>query len=154
MEPATQTQGSGGKGGGVMVATGADYPGDIREIGDQIANLTLKEAVELSQYLEQVHGIKPASATVQHVPQPDQQPEVKAPEKTEFDVILDGYEESKKIGVIKVYREFSGAAIKDAKDFIEAGVNGNKPLKQGVPKVEAEAMKAKFEAAGAKVSIK
>jgi large subunit ribosomal protein L7/L12 len=149
MEPATQ--GSGDKGGGVMVATGAEYPDDIREIGDQIANLTLIQAVELSQYLEQVHGIKAAGGVPQYVPEQQQKVEEKAPEKTEFDVILDGYDESKKIGVIKVYRELSGAAIKDAKDFIEGGKG--KALKQAVPKAEAEAIKAKFEQAGAKVLI-
>jgi large subunit ribosomal protein L7/L12 len=55
-------------------------------------------------------------------------------------------------GVIKVYRELSGAAIKDAKDFIEGGAG--KPLKAGIPRAEAESLKAKFEQAGAKVSIR
>lgn len=128
-----------------------DWSPDICEIGDKIADLTLIQAVALGNYLEEVHGIK-ASGGVPLPPPEDEKPPEKPPEQTEFDLILDGYPEDKKITVIKVYREVTGAAIKQAKDFIEQNIG--KPLKQGLTKSEAEVMKVKFESAGAKVSIK
>ncbi len=140
----TETQGAGNG--------STDYPDDIMAIGDQIANLTLIQAVELSTYLKEVHGIEAAGGVPQFVPQEQQKEVEKVVEKTEFDVILDGYEDSKKIGVIKVYRELTGLGIKEAKDYVEGNVG--KPIKQGIPKVEAESIKAKLEQAGAKVSIR
>jgi large subunit ribosomal protein L7/L12 len=72
-------------------------------------------------------------------------------EKTEFTVILESYPADKKINVIKVVREITGLGLKEAKDLVDAAP---KPLKEGVSKADAEAMKKKLEEAGAKVTLK
>jgi large subunit ribosomal protein L7/L12 len=120
------------------------------DLGEQIANLTLADCAKLVQYLDEKHGLKPSVSFVQ--PKQEIVPEEKPPEKTEFDVILDSFEADKKITIIKVWREISSQGLKEAKEQIEGGVG--KTLKQNIQKVEAEAIKAKLESAGAKVSIK
>ena len=133
-----------------------EWAADIKELGDKIVALTLSKAVELGDYLEQVHGIKPAAAGVAvgaGGPGGGAGPaEEAAPEKTEFDVIIEGLSDTtKKIGVIKVVREVTSLGLKEAKDVVEGAP---KPLKEGVSKDEAEAIKKKLEEAGAKVAIK
>lgn len=131
---------------------GREWSPEVVEIGEAIVNLTLKDAVLLSQYLEEVHGIKCSNGVPQLPNTQDQpQPETKV-EQTEWAVILEGYEPDKKIGLIKVHREVTGLGLKEAKDAVENGIG--KPIKEGLPKAEAEALKAKFEAAGARVSLK
>lgn len=123
---------------------------DIVEIGDRIAALTVLQASELGEYMEHVHGIKPQ--TQEAPPQKEPPPrEVKAPEQTEFTVVLESFDAAKKIGVIKVLREVSGLAIKEAKDFVEAAP---KPIRENMSKEEAEKIKTKMEEAGAVVSLK
>jgi large subunit ribosomal protein L7/L12 len=123
------------------------------ELGDKIVALTLKEAKELSDYLEEVHGIKPAAggAVMMAAPTGDAGAgAAAAAEKTEFDVVLDSFGDQK-IGVIKVVRAATGLGLKEAKDLVE-GVPAK--VKEGISKEDAEKLKKELEEAGAKVSIK
>ncbi|MCE5303181.1 MAG: 50S ribosomal protein L7/L12 [Planctomycetaceae bacterium] len=124
-----------------------------RELGDKIVGLTLKEAKELSDYLEEVHGIKPAAggAVMMAAPAGDAGgAAAAAAEKTEFDVVLESFGDQK-IGVIKVVRAATGLGLKEAKDLVE-GVPAK--VKEGISKEDAEKLKKELEEAGAKVAIK
>jgi large subunit ribosomal protein L7/L12 len=133
----------------------ATYSPDIKELGDKIVALTVGKAVELGDYLEKVHNIKPAAGGVAVVAGPAGGPAAatEAPAaKTEFTVSLDGLADpAKKINVIKVVREITGLGLKEAKDLVEGAP---KPVKENVSKDEAEAMKKKLEEGGAKVTLK
>lgn len=125
----------------------------IMEIGDKIANLTLKQAKELSDYLEQVHGIKAAAAGAVMMAPAAAGPGAAAPaveEKTAFDVVLENFG-AEKIKVIKVVRAATGLGLKEAKDLVEGAPS---KVKEGISKEEAEKLKKELEEAGAKVSIK
>jgi large subunit ribosomal protein L7/L12 len=128
------------------------FSATARDLGDRIVALTLKEAKELSDYLKDVHGIEPAAGG--GVMMTAMAPVVGASgaveEKTQFDVILEGYGD-KKIGVIKVVRAATGLGLKEAKEAVE-GVPAK--IKEGLSKAEAEKLKAELEEAGATVSIK
>lgn len=126
------------------------YSDATKELGDRIACLTLLEARSLADYLENVHGIKPAAggAVVMTGAAPAAAAAVE--EKTEFDVILTAFGENK-IGVIKVVRAITGLGLKEAKDLVE-GVP--KPIKQAVSKEDAEKIKAEVVAAGGTVDVK
>jgi large subunit ribosomal protein L7/L12 len=124
-----------------------------QELGEKIVGLTLKEAKELSDYLEEVHGIKPAAggAVMMAAPTGDGGAGAAAAvEKTEFDVILEGFGD-KKIGVIKVVRAATSLGLKEAKDLVE-GVPAK--IKEGLSKEDAEKLKKELEEAGGTVSIK
>jgi large subunit ribosomal protein L7/L12 len=123
-----------------------------QELGEKIVGLTLKEAKELSDYLEEVHGIKPAAggAVMMAAPSDGGQAAAAAAEKTEFDVILEGYGD-KKIGVIKVVRAATSLGLKEAKDLVESVPA---KIKEGLSKEDAEKFKKELEEAGATVSIK
>ena len=125
---------------------------EIRALGDQIAGLTLKQAKELSDYLEEEHGIKAAAGgAVMAMPMGGGGDAGGAEaEKTEFDVVLTGFGD-KKIGVIKEVRGITGLGLKEAKELVE-GVPSK--VKEGVSKEEAEQAKKKLEEAGASVEIK
>ena len=132
---------------------GRSWSPEITALGDKIVALTVAKAVELGDYLEEVHKIKPAAAGVAiaaqgvpGVPAPE-----KPPEKTEFTVQLDGFAADKKITVIKVVREITGLGLKEAKDLVEGAP---KPVKENISKEEAETLKKKLEDNGAKVSLK
>jgi len=123
---------------------------DIAKLGDELLGLTILEAKELNDYLEE-RGIKAAAAVAVAGPAADGGGAAAAEEKTEFDVILTDAGD-KKINVIKVVREVvSGLGLKEAKELVEAAP---KPIKEGATKEEAEEIKKKFEEAGAKVEIK
>jgi large subunit ribosomal protein L7/L12 len=125
---------------------------EIKDLGDRIVGLTVSRAVELGNYLEKVHNIKPAASAVA-VTGPTQVgpvPEVKV-EQTEFTVILEGFDAAKKINVIKIVREITGLGLKEAKDLVEGSP---KPVKENVSKDEANKLKQKLEEGGAKVSLK
>jgi large subunit ribosomal protein L7/L12 len=124
-----------------------------KELGDKIVALTLKEAKELSDYLEQVHGIKPAAggAVMMAGPVADAGPAKAAEEKTEFDVVIESYEATKKIGIIKVVRAATSLGLKEAKDLVEAIPA---KVKEGISKEDAEKLKKELEEAGAKIIIK
>lgn len=125
----------------------------IKALGDQIMGMTLKDAKELSDYLKDVYGVEPAAGGAVMVAGPavgaDAAPA--AEEKTEFDVILEGFDAAKKIGVIKVVRTATGAALGEAKALVEGAP---KPIKTGLAKEDAEKLKKELEEAGAKVSLK
>ena len=123
---------------------------DIAKLGDELLGLTILEAKELNDYLEE-RGIKAAAAVAVAGPAAGGDAGGAAEEKTEFDVILVSGGD-KKIGVIKVVREVvSGLGLKEAKAMVD---EAPKPIKEGVTKEEAEELKAKFEEAGATVEIK
>jgi len=132
---------------------GADFPAEIKELGDKIVALTVGKAVMLGDYLEKVHNIKPAAGGVAVVASAAPQALAEKPaEKTEFTVQLDGLADpTKKINVIKVVREITGLGLKEAKDLVEGAP---KPVKENIAKDEAEALKKKLEDGGAKVSLK
>jgi large subunit ribosomal protein L7/L12 len=108
-------------------------------------------AKELSDYLKDVHGIEPAAGGGVVMAMPGGGGGGEAPaEKTEFDVVLEGFGDNK-ISVIKVVRQATGLGLKEAKDLVE-GVPSK--IKEGLSKADAEKLKAELEAAGATVSIK
>lgn len=123
------------------------------ELGDRIAKLTLIEAKELSDYLREKYGIEPAAggAVVMAAPAGAPAPGEAKPEKTEFDVILEGYDSAAKLNVIKELRAATGLGLKEAKDLVESCPA---KIKEKISKDDAEALKKKLEAAGAKVTIK
>jgi large subunit ribosomal protein L7/L12 len=128
-----------------------EFSADTKTLGDQIVQLTLKQAKELSDYLENVHGIKPAAGGAMMMAGPAGGPAAPAAaEKTEFDVILTSFGD-KKIGVIKVVRAATGLGLKEAKDLVE-GVPGK--VKEGISKEDAEKLKKELVDAGATVEIK
>jgi large subunit ribosomal protein L7/L12 len=128
-----------------------EFSAVTKELGDKIVTLTLKQAKELSDYLEDVHGIKAAAGGVMMAAGPaGGAPAAAVQEKTEFDVVLEGFGD-KKIGVIKVVRAITGLGLKEAKDTVE-GVPAK--IKEGVSKEDAEKIKKELEEAGATVSIK
>jgi large subunit ribosomal protein L7/L12 len=127
---------------------------DIKDLGDKIVALTVAKAVELGDYMEQVHNIKPAASAVAVAAGPGGGGAAvaeKPAEKTEFTVSLDGFDPAKKINVIKVVREITGLGLKEAKDLVEGSP---KPVKENVSKEEAEKVKKQLEDGGAKVSLK
>jgi large subunit ribosomal protein L7/L12 len=123
-----------------------------QDLGDKIVGLTLKQAKELSDYLEEVHGIKPAAggAVMMAAPADGGGAAAAVAEKTEFDVVLEGFGD-KKIGVIKVVRAATALGLKEAKDLVE-GVPAK--IKEGLSKEDAEKLKKEIEEAGGTVSIK
>ena len=129
-----------------------EFSGRTVELGDNIVGLTLKEAKELSDYLEDKYGIKPAAggAVMMAAPGGEGGGAAVKEEQTEFNVILEGFGD-KKIGVIKVVRAITSLGLKEAKDLVE-GVPSK--VKEGVSKEEAEKIKKELEEAGATVSVK
>ena len=124
---------------------------DIKSLGDSLVNLTVKEVNELAQYLKEEYGIEPAAAAVAVAgPAAGGGDGEAAAEKTSFDVILKEAGASK-LAVVKLVKEMTGLGLKEAKDVVD---NAPKPLKEGVAKDEAEALKAQLEEAGAVVEIK
>ena len=131
---------------------GQEWAADIKDIGDRIAALTVSKAVELGDYLEKVHKIKPAATAVAAGPAAAGPATTAAPpeEKTEFTVQLDSFG-ADKIKVIKVVREITSLGLKEAKDLVEAAP---KAVKENVSKADAEKFKAQLTAAGATVEVK
>jgi large subunit ribosomal protein L7/L12 len=129
----------------------AEFSDATKELGDKIVALTLLEAKSLADYLEDVHGIKPAGGAVM-VAGGGGAGEEAAPaeEQTEFDVVLTGYGENK-IAVIKVVRAATGLGLKEAKEVVETAP---KAVKEGVSKEDADKLKADIEGAGGSVEIK
>ena len=123
---------------------------DIKELGDALVNLTVKEVSELAGYLKEEYGIEPAAAAVA-VAGPAAGGEAGGgDEKTEFDVILKAAGGSK-LAVVKLVKEMTGLGLKEAKEKVDGAPAS---LKEGVSKDEAEALKAQLEEAGAEVEIK
>ena len=126
---------------------------NIEKIVDELSNLTVMEAAELSKALEEKWGVTAAAAVAVSAPgaaSADAGSGDAGAEKTEFDVILSAIGD-KKINVIKEVRSVTGLGLKEAKDLVEAAP---KPVKEGASKDEAEEIKKKLEEAGASVEIK
>ncbi len=129
-----------------------EFSADIKAIGDQIAGLKISQAVELAKYLEDVHQIKPAAGgAVMAMPAAGPAVAEKPAEKTEFTVVLEGFDPAKKIQVIKVVREIASLGLAEAKAFVEGAP---KNVKENVSKEDADKVKEKIESAGGKVAIK
>lgn len=133
-------------------AATVEFSSEVKSLGDKIAELTLKQAKELSDYLKEEHGIEPAAGGGVMVAAAAGGADggAAAEEQTEFDVVLTGFGD-KKIGVIKEVRSLTGLGLKEAKDLVE-GVPSK--VKEGVSKDDAEEAKKKLEEAGASVEIK
>ena len=129
-----------------------EFAGKITQLGESIVGLTILEAKELGDYLEEVHGIKPAAGAVAVAAMPagGGAAAAVAEEKTEFTVFLENFG-ANKIAVIKVVRAATGLGLKEAKDLVEGAP---KSIKEGLPKAEAEKLKKELEDAGGKVSLK
>lgn len=125
---------------------------EIKALGDKIAALTLKDAKALSDYLEEVYGIKAAAggAVVMAGPVAGGDAAPAAEEKTDFDVVLESFG-AKKLEVIKVVRAATGLGLKEAKELVE-GVPSK--VKEAISKDDAEKLKKELEEAGATVSLK
>ena len=121
---------------------------DLQKIVDDLSSLTVLEAAELAKLLEEKWGVSAAAAVA--VAGPAAAAAAPAEEKTEFTVVLAAAGE-KKIEVIKEVRAITGLGLKEAKDLVEGAP---KPVKENAPKAEAEEIKKKLEAAGAKVELK
>jgi large subunit ribosomal protein L7/L12 len=133
-----------------------EWGADIKDIGDKIAALTVAKAVELGDYLEDVHKIKPAAGggVVMAAPAAGggggAPAEAAAP--TEFRVVLEGVADpAKKINVIKVVREITGLGLKEAKDLVEGAP---KPVKENLSKEDAAKIEKQLADGGAKVAVK
>lgn len=129
-----------------------EYSDTTKEMGDKIAGLTLKEAKELSDYLENEHGIKAAAGggVVMAAGPAGGDDAGAAAAQTEFDVVLTGFGD-KKLDVVKVVKTITGASLMDAKKMVE-GCPAT--LKEQVSKEDAEKIKADVEAAGGSIELK
>jgi large subunit ribosomal protein L7/L12 len=123
---------------------------DLKQLAEQIVGLTLLQAQELKTILKDEYGIEPAAGGAVMMAGPAAGAAAPAEEeKTEFDVVLTEAG-ANKINVIKEVRAITGLGLKEAKDLVEAGGK----VKEGANKTDAEEMKKKLEAAGAKVELK
>jgi len=122
---------------------------DLKAFAEQLVNLTVKEVNELAEILKEEYGIEPAAAAV--VAGPAGGGEAAAEEEqTEFDVILIA-PGGAKLQIVKLVKELTGLGLKEAKGVVDAAPG---PIKEGVTKDEAEALKSKLEEAGAEVELK
>ena len=122
---------------------------DLKVMAEELVNLTVKEVNELATILKDDHGIEPAAAVAVAGPAAGGD-EGGGDEKTEFDVILKAAGGSK-LAVVKLVKELTGLGLKDAKGIVDSAPA---PLKEGIPKDEAESLKAQLEEAGAEVELK
>jgi len=122
----------------------------VEDLLEQIGNLTLIEAAELKKLMEDKFGVTAAAPMAMAMMPAAGGAAAAVEEKTEFDVILTSVGD-KKIEVLKVVREVTGLGLKEAKDLVDSAP---KPLKEKIKKEDADGMKAKLEAVGAKVDIK
>ena len=123
---------------------------DLKDFAEQLVNLTVKEVNELATILKDEYGIEPAAAAVAVAAGGGAGGGEAAEEQSEFDVILKAAGGSK-LAVVKLVKELTGAGLKDAKELVD---NAPSPIKEGIAKDEAEALKAQLEEAGAEVELK
>lgn len=122
---------------------------DLKDFAEQLVNLTVKEVNELATILKDEYGIEPAAAAVAVAAGGGAGADA-AEEQSEFTVVLKAAGGSK-LAVVKLVKELTGAGLKEAKDLVD---NAPSPVKEGVSKDEAEALKAQLEEAGAEVELK
>ena len=123
---------------------------DLKDFAEQLVNLTVKEVNELATILKDEYGIEPAAAAVAVAAGAGAAGGDAAEEKSEFDVILKAAGASK-LAVVKLVKELTGLGLKEAKGLVD---DAPSPIKEGVAKDEAEALKAQLEEAGAEVELK
>lgn len=124
---------------------------DLKQLAEELVNLTVKEVNELAKILKEEYGIEPAAAAVAVAgPVAGASEEVEAAVQTEFDVILTAAGQSK-LAVVKLVKELTGLGLKEAKEVVDAAP---KAIKEKVSKDEAEIIKAQLVEAGAEVEIK
>ncbi|MGC4020687.1 MAG: 50S ribosomal protein L7/L12 [Cyclobacteriaceae bacterium] len=123
---------------------------DIKSIGDQLVELTVKEVNELASYLKETYGIEPAAAAVAVAAGPAAGGGAAAAEKTNFDVVLKAAG-ANKLAVVKLVKELTGLGLKEAKDVVDGAP---KTIKEGFAKDEAENLKKQLVEAGAEVELK
>jgi large subunit ribosomal protein L7/L12 len=123
---------------------------DLKDFAEKLVNLTVKEVNELAGILKEEYGIEPAAAAVAVAAGGGAGGGEAVEEKSEFDVILTAPGGSK-LAVVKLVKELTGLGLKDAKGLVD---NVPSPIKEGVAKDEAEALKAQLEEAGAEVELK
>lgn len=122
---------------------------DVKALGDQLVELTVKEVSELASYLKETHGIEPAAAAVVAGPAAGAAGAV-VEEKTNFDVVLKAPGVNK-LQIVKLVKELTGLGLKEAKDVVDGAP---KTIKEGLPKDEAESLKKQLIEAGAEVELK
>jgi len=124
---------------------------DLKKLADELVNLTVKDVNELADILKEEYGIEPAAAAVAVAgPAAGGGDAAGGEDKSEFDVILKAAGGSK-LAVVKLVKELTGLGLKEAKELVDGAP---KPLKEGVAKDEAEALKTQLEEAGAEVEVK
>jgi len=123
---------------------------DLKAFAEQLVNLTVKEVNELAQILKDEYGIEPAAAAVAVAAPAAGGGGAAAEEQTSFDVILKSAG-ANKLAFVKLVKELTGLGLKEAKDLVDGAP---KPLKEGVAKDEAEALKSQLTEAGAEVEVK
>ena len=123
---------------------------DLKAFAEQLVNLTVKEVNELANILKEEYGIEPAAAAVAVAAPAAAGAAAAAEEKTSFDVILKSAG-AQKLAVVKLVKELTSLGLKEAKELVDAAP---KPLKEGVSKDEANALKAQLEEDGAEVEVK
>ena len=123
---------------------------DLKDFAEKLVNLTVKEVNELATILKDEYGIEPAAAAVAVAAGGGGATAEAAEEQSEFTVMLKAAGPSK-LAVVKLVKELTGAGLKEAKELVD---NAPSPIKEGVSKDEAEALKAQLEEAGAEVELK
>ena len=124
---------------------------DIKALGDQLVELTVKEVTELASYLKETYGIEPAAAAVVAAgPAAGGAGGAAEAEKTNFDVVLKA-PGANKLQIVKLVKELTGLGLKEAKDLVDGAP---KTIKEGLPKDEAENLKKQLTGAGAEVELK
>ncbi len=123
---------------------------DIKTIGDQLVELSVKEVTELASYLKETYGIEPAAAAVAIAGPAAGGGGAAAAEKTNFDVVLKAAG-ANKLQIVKLVKELTGLGLKEAKDMVDGAP---KTIKEGLPKAEAENLKKQLAEAGADVELK
>ncbi len=123
---------------------------DLKAFAEELVNLSVKEVNELAQILKDDYGIEPAAAAVAVAGPAAGAAAPAEEEKTNFDVILKSFG-SEKLKVIKLVKELTGLGLKDAKDLVE---KAPAPIKEGLPKADAEGLKKQLEELGAEVELK
>ncbi|UXE66607.1 MAG: 50S ribosomal protein L7/L12 [Chryseotalea sp. WA131a] len=123
---------------------------DVKSLGDQLVELSVKEVNELASYLKETYGIEPAAAAVAVAAGPAAGGGAAAAEKTNFDVVLKAAG-ANKLQIVKLVKELTGLGLKEAKDMVDGAP---KTIKEGLPKDEAENLKKQLTEAGAEVELK
>lgn len=122
---------------------------DVKALGDQLVELSVKEVTELASYLKETYGIEPAAAVAVAGPAAGGGAAA-AEEKTNFDVVLKAAGPNK-LQIVKLVKELTGLGLKEAKDVVDGAP---KTIKEGLPKDEAENLKKQLVEAGAEIELK